>query len=147
MANETKRVYGTQTTLEASGATCTNTSVVQADDASLDMSTAGDYPHASFALTVTFSIAPSDNATIELIAQALDIDGAADEPAPTNGSTGYTPRVIDVFVARGVSTSQTLGLDGYDLPRKAAYWLRDSAGQTIASGWVLKATPFTFAPT
>ena len=98
-------------------------------------------------LTLTFSTAPADNAVVDLIAQALDLDGSAGEPAPTNGATGYTPRVIDSFVVRGVATSQTLGLDGYDLPRKANYWLRDSTLQTFAAGWVLKAQPFTFAPT
>lgn len=146
MANELKRVYhATTDTLEASGGSCSNNAIVQANDASYDLSGRGDYPHARLTFTpATWSNAPNDMGVVEIVCRSDDVDGTADTPDPT---ATYRPNVIGRFLVKNVTTSLTYECYCYDIPRKGTIWLYNDSGQTIASGWALKLNAFTFAPT
>lgn len=137
--------YGTQKTLEASGASIANNAMAQADDADYSVALDGSgAPDVEFAIAVTFGTAPTQNTLIDLYAQALNIDGTSDAQAPT---TTYRQKYIGSFVVNNVTTQQFLALLAYDVPPNAAYYLHNNGtGQTISSGWTLKATPRTVGP-
>ena len=143
MTGELKLVYGTQKTVEANGASITNTSFVQADDANMTSADSLDYPDADFALTCTFGTAPTANKSVNLYVQPLNFDGTSDSPSP---SANFKRHFVGAFVPNNVNTSQTLFLRGYDLPKEYACWLENQGGQTINTGWVLKVTPRSIGP-
>ena len=144
MANEAIRTYGTTRTLEASGASCANAAVVQADDATLDLPTNdSNFPHARFVLTVAYGTNPTVGTLIELIAAEQDVDSTTDTNNPTAADRN---KLVGGFVVFNQTAAQTLVCDVYDLPPKANYWLYNNTGQTISSTWTLKATPFTYKP-
>lgn len=140
MSGENIVVFGTQKTLEASGASITNGSVVQADDATYTTSTDGSsYPDAEFALTCTFGTAPTEGAVLALYARELDFDGTLDAEVP---EATRPSRFIGSFIVNNVTTSQSMALTAYDVPVKADYYIHNnSTGQTVSSGWTLKVKP------
>ena len=145
MANEAIVKLGTPKTLEASGASNANNTMVAADDATYSVSADGsNYPDADFVLAVAFGTAPTVNTTIDLYAQELDIDGTNDAIAPT---TTYKRRYIGSFVVAAQTAMQYLKVRGYDVPLVASYYLHNNAtGQTMSAGWTLKVTPRTIGP-
>jgi len=145
MANELELVFGTQKTLEASGASIANNAIGQADDASFGVvADGGNFPHARFVLAAAFATAPAENSVIALYARPLNIDGTNDSDAP-EVSRGVV--FIGSFVLNNVTTTQYLEIKAYDVPWEAEYYLHNSgSGQSLSSGWTLKVTPFSFAP-
>ena len=145
MANEAIVKLGTTKTLEASGASNANNTMVAADDATYGIVADGaSYPDADFVLAVAFATAPTINTTIDLYAQELDIDGTSDAIAPT---TTYKTRYIGNFVVAAQTATQYLKVRGYDVPLIASYFLHNNAtGQTMSAGWTLKVTPRTIGP-
>ena len=138
---------GTAKTLEASGASITAGSVVQADDANYVLSSdAANWPDAEFYLTAAFGTAPTEGRPINLLARPLDIDGTNDAEVPeANRPTQY----IGSFIVNNVTTTQYMQLQGvvaYDLPRNAAYYLHNGADQTLSSGWKLVVVPRNVIP-
>lgn len=137
---------GTARTLEASGASITSGSVVQADDADYALSThAANWPDAEFVLTCAFSVAPTEGRAINLLARNLDIDGTNDADAPEAARAQY----IGSFVVNNVTATQYIALQGTiarDLPRSASYYLHNGADQTVSSGWKLVVTPRNVIP-
>ena len=141
MAGEAIVKVGTTKTLEANGASCAYGVIVQADDASYGIVADGaTYPDAEFALAVTFSVAPTENTVISLVARPLNIDGTNDADVP---EFQRQVQFIGNFIVNNVTTTQYLWLMGYELPREADYYLANNAGQTISAGWTLKVTPRT----
>lgn len=136
---------GTTKTLEGSGAAILNNTIAQADDANYVIATdGGNAPDAEFVLAATFGTAPTQNTTIDLYAQELDIDGTGDAQAPT---TSYRQKYIGSFVVNNVTTPQLLKAVAYDVPLNAAYYLHNNGtGQTLSTGWALKVTPRTIGP-
>lgn len=148
MTNEVKRVFhGTTTTLEANGASIVNNAIAQADDASLDLgayTSPADYPNVRFVASFTFAVSPTENTSIELVARELDIDSTNDAQAP---EATFRHKSLGNFPVNNVTSAQYAALDVYECPRKADYYLYNNAtGQSISSGWTLKATPFTHGP-
>jgi hypothetical protein len=145
MAGEEIVKVGTQRTLEASGASCATGLLVQADDASYGVVADGSsYPDAEFALTVTYSVAPTEGTLISLYARVLNIDGTADTDVPEAARPGY---VVGSFVVNNTTSAQTLWLYAQDVPLEADYYIHNNGtGQTISSGWVLKVKPRSRAP-
>jgi hypothetical protein len=146
MAGEMQVVRGTPKTLEASGGSITNNSVVQADDANYDRTAdGGDYPDAEFVVSLTFGTAPTEGSVVALYARPLDIDGTNDAPVP---EAARPTMFIGSFVVDNVTSAQYLGpLLARDVPLLASYYLHNNAtGQTISSGWTLKVTPRTYKP-
>jgi hypothetical protein len=146
MAGEAQRVYGTQITLEANGASIANNAIGQADDANVDLSddTPADSFDGEFALTVNYSVAPTAGTSISLILRPLDIDGTTDAPAPT---ATYLNEFFGSFLPNAATGSQTLRCFATDVPREfAAYLYNNATGQTIPAAWTLKFTPVTYKP-
>lgn len=145
MSNEAIVFQGTQKTLEANGAAIANNALAQADDASYGIVADGlSYPDARFVLTGTFSVAPTENSTLALYAQPLNIDGTTDADAP---ETTRPTQFIGAFVVNNVTTSQSLVCDAQDVPWEADYYIHNNGtGQTLAAGWKLLVTPCTMGP-
>jgi hypothetical protein len=145
MSGEAKLYYGTPKTLEANGASIANNAVGAADDASYDVVADGaNYPGARFVLKFTFSVEPTEGASIILLARPIDIDGTADTEAPE--ATLLITR-IGTFTVNNVTTDQYAEYYADQVPFKANYYLYNSAtGQTISAGWTLKVTPYTYGP-
>lgn len=131
-------------TLESSGASIANNSVLAASTA-YDLAADGqNYPDAEFALSCSFATAPTEGAVISLYARPLDVDGTADTQAPE--ATRPT-LFIGNFVVDNVTGAQTLWLYAENLPLKASYTLHNNGtGQSISSGWALKALGRTIGP-
>lgn len=146
MTGELKRVWnGTTDTLEANGAQINSAAIGQANDASYNLANRGDYPNARFVLTMTPAAATSiEGKAIELIIRPLNIDSTSDAEAPT---ATYRQQYYGSFVVANQASSTLYYLDAYDLPREGDVYLYNGIGQNINSGWTLKMTAFTFAPT
>lgn len=139
---------GTPKTLEASGSSITNNSVVQADDASYDTTSDGaGYPDAEFVLTCAFGTGPTEGTVVQLMARPLDIDSTNDAEVP---EMARPTLLIGVFVVNNVTTTQYIPMQGIyarDVPVKADYYLgNNGTGQTVSSGWKLVVTPRTKGP-
>lgn len=136
---------GTTKTLEASGASITSGSVVQADDATYDTVSDGEgAPDGEFVLAATFATAPTEGTVLALYARPLDVDGTGDTEVPE--ATRPT-RYIGAYVVNNVTSLQYMQIVGRNLPKLASYYLHNSAtGQTVSSGWSLKVTPLTIIP-
>lgn len=145
MTGEAKIYLGTTKTLEASGASIANNTVVQADDANYGINAdGGNYPDAEFVLACAFGTAPTEGSTIDLLARELDIDGTNDADVP---EATYKTRRIGSFIVNNVTTTQYLKLLAYDVPYLAGYYLHNNGtGQPISAGWTLKVTPRTVGP-
>lgn len=145
MSNEAIVKFGTTKTLEANGASITNNTLAQADDATYSIISDGAYyPDAIFTSTFTFGTAPTEGTTLALYAQPLDVDGTTDTEVPEV----TRPTVfIGTFVVNNVTTLQAAVLTAYDIPTVASYYLHNNGtGQTVSVGWTLKVTPKTIAP-
>lgn len=145
MTNEVKVYSGTQKTLEASGASIANGSVVQADDATYSVAAdGGGYPDGEFVLTATYATAPAEGGGLSLYARPLDVDGTVDTEAP---EAARPTQYIGNFAVNNVTTGQAMVCRAYDLPALASYYIHNNGtGQTVSAGWVLKITPRTVGP-
>ena len=143
MANETIYVKGTQKTLMSAGASIANNAIGTATTANYDAVVDGaGFPDAEFVLGVTFTVAPTENSVIVLLAQQLDIDGTNDADVPETTRLG---RVIGSFVVNNTTTTQYIPLFARDLPLLATYYLYNNAtGQAISANWTLKVTPRSY---
>lgn len=145
MANEAIYTWGSQKTLEASGASFAHAAIVQANDASYAVVADGSsFPDAEFVLKIQFATVTSiENKVIGLYARPLNIEGTNDAPAPT---ATYAEQYIGSFTlhAGTVSTDQYLVLIAEGLPKEADYYLLNFSGQTASAGWTLKVTPRTY---
>lgn len=137
--------FGTTKTLEANGASAANNTIVQADDASYNIATDGDYcPDAEFVLAATFGTAPTENTTLDLYARELNIASTNDAQAP---ETTFRNRYIGSFQLNNVTATQYIKLIAYEVPVEADYYLHNNGtGQTLSAGWSLTVTPRTKGP-
>jgi hypothetical protein len=147
MAGEMTVVWGTPKTLEANGASTTNNSISQADDADYSVTADGsDYPDARFVLAAAYTTAPTEGAAISLYARPLNIDSTNDAEAPEVNRPTY---FVGNFIVNNVgsSTTQYMSLIAFDVPAEASYYIHNNGtGQTINAGWTLKVTPRTYKP-
>lgn len=147
MANEAIRTRGTEKTLEANGGACSSAAIVQANDATYAVVADGaSFPDAEFVLRCQWATITSiENKTVDLYARDLNIDGTNDVIAPT---ATFMHRYIGSFRISAVAanTDQFMKLVAYDVPEEAEYYIINSSGQTISSGWTLKVTPRTNKP-
>jgi len=144
MAGELLRDYGSWVDLEASGASITNNSFAQADDANLDLQTSGR-PHAQFEIEFAYGTNPTANTPIALHAQDLDLmGGTSDGRSPSaNNLGGYFAQVS----VENTTSTQRRRFEVFDAPVLAAIWLQNAGtGQTISSGWKLRVRGFTLKP-
>lgn len=148
MAGEIQVVYGTSKTLEANGASIANNNKGVADDATYSVATdGGGYPDAEFVASFAFGTAPTENTTLVLLAQPLDVDGTGDAEPPEDGAATFKGLFVGSFVVNNVASAQFARLVAFDLPPLASYYLWNNAtGQTVSSGWSLKIRPRTYKP-
>lgn len=144
MAGEIIKDFGSWVTLEAGGASIANNAFAQADDASFSLTTdGGGRPHMQFELEYAYTTAPTANTPIVLHAQDLDLFGGSDDAAaPTaNNLSGAKTAVL----VEAQATTQRRRFELLNAPEHAAYWLQNAAtGQTINSGWKLRARAFSY---
>lgn len=145
MATEYTIVTGTPKTLEASGASAANNTIVQADDANYGIVADGaSFPDAKFVLSFAFGTAPTENSAIGLYARPLNINSTNDAEVP---ETTRPTVAIGSFICNNVTTTQYAELIAEDVPWEAAYYLHNNAtGQTLSAGWSLVVTPFSGKP-
>lgn len=136
---------GTTKTLEANGASITSAALAAADDANYDTVTDGEgSPNAEFALSFTFSVAPTEGTSLALYCRPLDIDGTGDAEVP---EAARPTRYVGVFVVNNATTLQYAPCVGRNLPKLATYYIHNNGtGQTVSAGWTLKATPIALTP-
>lgn len=135
--------FGTPKTLEANGVSIGNNGLAQADDATYGViADGGNRAHARFVISVTFSAAPVENATIDLLARPINILSTNDAEVPE----ATRPDVfIKSFSVNNVTTTQYIEFLAENVPWEAEYYLMNNGtGQTISSGWTLTATPFKY---
>lgn len=143
MANEAINVYGTQKTLEASGASTADATMTQADDASYNSTDSSDFPDGVFSLSCAFGTAPAANSVVYLYARPLNFDGTNDAIAP---SANFRSKYIGTFLIANQTATQYSYCVGRNLPKEADYYIFNDTGQTISAGWTLKVTPLTIKP-
>lgn len=147
MANESKRVLGSWTSLESNGGSISSAAFAQANDATLDVST----PLPLFVdlfLQCAFTTAPTAGETINAYARALDIAGGTSEDGQVP-SANFLAHYLGSFLVEnlGSSTTQYLALPQCTLPaEKCDIYLQNSTGQSLNAGWVLKYRTHTIGP-
>lgn len=147
MAGELIRNYGSWVDLEANGASITNNSFGQADDANMDLAATGQggRPHVQFEIEFAFGTNPTANTPIALHAQDLDLlGGTSDMRSPSaNNVGGYLTQVL----VENTTSTQRRRFEVFDAPILAAIWLQNAGtGQTISTGWKLRYRSFTLVP-
>ncbi len=144
--NDSAVKLGSRAVLESSGSGSISNGALAAATTAYNAAAAGsNAPDGVFALSVGYSTGPTENTTIDLYAQPLDVDGTSghDSPAPTST---YRQKFIGSFVVRNASGWQYLELQARDLPRNAVYYLHNLTGQTVNTGWGLSVVPATLGP-
>lgn len=143
MANEVKKVYGTQKTLSTSIAAFAN-NALSAAVGTYNSTDTLDYPDADFVLAVSFGTAPTEGTTIDLLVRPINVESTNDTVAP---QTTYQPHRIGSFYVDNVTTTQYLMCSGYDLPQEGELYLFNNAtGQTTNANASLFMRPRTLMP-
>lgn len=143
MANELKRVYGSAKTLEASGAAINSGAIGAADDSDYTSTDTADYPHAVFVLYTAFGSAPTAYKTISLIIEPQQIDSTEDvRPA----SASYIHPVYGVFVVDNTASATRYYCEVFNIPKEGHCELYNGTDQQMSTGWSLKMTPLSLAP-
>lgn len=158
MANETKMVFGSSTTVishAAALASAANTysGLAGCTMTQLDNSTTL-YPWARAVLNITdtFAAAPTAGGTIDLYMSLDDVDGTTDEvPLPGATDIVYLAKYVGSWVMDNNDTATvkaiTISLEGVG---KAQFYILNNCGQQISytsTATTVKVTPFTYAPT
>jgi hypothetical protein len=145
MAGETIVKWGTQKSLEASGAAIAANAVVQANDLTYSLAAdAANYPDAEFVLAATFASAPTEGGVLALYARPLNIDGTSDAEVPKAALPVW---FVGSFAVNNVTSTQFMTLLATDLPAEAEYYIHNAGtGQTVSAGWSLKVKPRTYSP-
>lgn len=158
MANETKMVFGSTTTvisLAATLASAANTysGLAGCTMTQLDNSTAL-YPWARAVLNIpdTFASAPTAGGTFDLYMSLDDVDGATDEtPLPGATDIVYLAKYVGSFVVDNQDVANVkaivISLEGV---QKAQFYTANNCGvqsSYTSNPLTVKVTPFTYAPT
>lgn len=143
MANEAKKVRGTQKTVSAAIATIASGAISSAISGYTSADTA-DYPDAEFVLAIPYSTAPTENSTIDLYVQPKNIQSTNHQGAP---DASYKPHFVCSFQLNNVTGTQYLFAKGFDLPKEGDFYIfangTINASTGTASLWM---TPCTLGP-
>lgn len=143
MANETTVTVGTAKTLESSGASLANNTVVAATTAYSRATDGANYPDGRFVFTGAFATAPTENSTLDIYAVEQNISSTNNEQAI---ETTYKPKFLASIPLNNVTTTQYIESQ---LVRRApaefvAHVHNNATGQTLSSTWTLVFKPETF---
>lgn len=137
---------GTALTLEANGASIANNAIGVADDDSYSRATDGsDAPDGYFVFSGAFGTAPTENTTLDIYYQELNISGTNDEQTP---ETTYKTKYACSLTVNNVTTTQYLKsrLVRDVPPEFSASLYNNATGQTLSAGWTLVFVPQTDGP-
>lgn len=141
MAGEVIKDFGSWVDLEASGASISNAAMGAADDAAFNTLTDAR-PHIEFELEITLGANASGAPFVQLYAQELDyFGGSNDSLAPA--TTNLNKLVRSELLATGTTSTQRFRFTAMFAPVNASYYLYNGSGQTISSGWKLRARGMT----
>lgn len=146
MANEAKRVYGTQFTLSSGSDAAINSAAVGTPAGAANpysTTQTGDYPNLAFVLTCAFGATPTQNGVVDVHIVPQNVDGTTDA---RDISATYRPYLFTSFVVDSQSTTQTYYCEAFGVPKEGKVMLFNGAGQQISANYTLKATPFTIGP-
>ncbi len=146
MANETKKVYGTQWTLSSgSDAAIANAAVGTPAGASNPYSSTqtADFPDLEFVITAAFGSTPTENNTIDVHIVPQNVDGTTDA---RDIDATYRPYYYASFMVDNTSSSATYVCYAYDVPPQGKIMLYNGTGAQISANYTLKARPFTRGP-
>ena len=95
-------------------------------------------------LTGTFASAPAVGKTISVYRRDLNIDGTKDAPLPV--LTNYEHKFVGSFNVLNSASEQVLPLNGIYCPHDAEFYIKNGSGQTLNSGYTIKATAWAWGP-
>ena len=158
MANETKMVFGSTTTVISHAATLASAANTYSGLAGCTMTALDNsttlYPWARAVLKIpdTFAAAPTAGGTFDLYMSLEDVSGTADEtPLPGATDIVYLAKYVGSWVMDNNDTATvkaiTISLEGVG---KAQFYILNNSGQQISyssTATTVKVTPFTYAPT
>lgn len=134
--------YGTQTTVTTAASTLANGSV----DSETKTTLTSSAPLANLSLSFQVASATTIVSAINVYRRDLNIDGTNNAPVPTLNNKSIF--VGSFLVPSGLTANTTyyLPLPGIPISATSVFYIQNGTGQTINSGWILKATPVTYGP-
>lgn len=150
MANVTKMVFGSATTVIDLTADLTNNNVGGGSALLDNSSTLYPLAIAVFNNPGTFGAAPTDKSTVNLYAVLQDVDSTSDDTAAPTGTDLESARFMGAFPIYDTDEEQrvtiVISLEGI---QKAYFYIENKTGQTITgsgSHIYVKVTPFSYEP-
>ena len=158
MANETKQVKGSTTTVISHAATLTNGSYTYSGLTGCTMTALDNtngYPYAIAVLDVpdTFSAAPTADAPVNLWMSMLDVDGTSDVTPPPDSTSIKQAILVGSFLMKAYDVAQRvaiiISLEGVIGSACANFIIENKSGVSLSyssNPITVKITPFTYAP-
>ena len=147
MADESIWDYGTEITLEESGASTADGVFTQADDASLTAANKADRTHIDMRLTtVDTTVNPDIGGGVNLFERVVNLEGAEDAPVP---NADYPHKFCCRFPIDDDQTLTQALLQEIKMnfpDEDSDFYIENDCGQTISAGWNLRATPKSLKP-
>jgi hypothetical protein len=146
MANEAKKVYGTQWTLSSGSDTAIASAAVGTPAGASNpysSTQTGDYPNLELVLTTGFGATPTENGTVDVHIVPHNVDGTTDA---RDIDATYRPYYFASFVIDNTSSSATYVCYAFDVPKDGKVMLYNGCGAQISANYTLKARPVTLGP-
>lgn len=144
--------FGTQDTVTAGGGTSAVSSAAWSASGDAAAWTNDDNtPFASFVLTFQYPSGTITTGGVQLACRLLNIDSTTDEPGLTANWTGHFLGSFPTGTGMSATTNYAIVLGPVELPSAKAsqeyeFYVLNSCGVTMTTGWTLKATPVTRGP-
>ena len=139
MAGESIKNYGSWVDLEANGTSTTSAAYMAADDSEFSLVThGGSRPHIEFEIEFTLGANASGSPFITIFAQDVNMFGGAND-ALVPSATNAKKLIATVPVAITTTSAQRHAFSVPFAPTDAAYYIYNGTGQTISTGWKLRA--------
>lgn len=139
MAGESIKDFGSFVDLEANGASISSAAYGEANDAAFDtVSQGGSRPHVEFELEFTLGASASGSPFLTIFAQDKNMFGGANN-ALSPSATNAKKLVRTITVATGTTSAQRETFTLPFAPRDASYWIYNGTGQSVSTGWKLRA--------
>jgi len=149
MANEIEWVYGSSIALETSGATVANAGFDSGDGSSITTSGHGDWPLCDLELYYAGhgTAALVGRQVVDVYRQAMDMVGGANDTAAPS-ATNKTLYLGSFVLWQSMASASTgyFHLPNVPLSNACIFWIENSTGQQMNSGWSLTAIPKSYIP-
>jgi hypothetical protein len=146
MAGEMQKTFGSWVVLEANGATIASLAFSAADDSGFVMATDGSsYPNLEFEVEFTNTVAATGSPFLAFYALDRNLfDGSNNAQAPASSNRRRLVRTEPTALSS--TAAQRFSFDVLNAPKDALYYVENGTGQSIASGWKLRARAWTLKP-